>query len=123
MPAERAKSGRLHRVPLSAAALEVLGAARRLPDTSGLVLPSPTGRELSNATVSKLVRERGINAVPRGFRSSFRDWCGETAVAREVAEACLAHAVADATEAAYARSDLLARLAEVMENWGRYIAT
>ena len=122
VPAERAKNGRPHSVPLSAPALDVLSAARRLPDSSGLVFPSPTGRELSDSTVSKLVRENGIDAVPHGFRSSFRDWCGETAVAREVAEACLAHAVADATEAAYARSDLLARRAEVMEAWGKYVS-
>ena len=123
VPAERAKNGRPHRVPLSAPALDVLTTARRLPDNSGLIFPSPTGRELSDSTLSKLVRENGIDAVPHGFRSSFRDWCGETAVAREVAEACLAHTVADATEAAYARSDLLARRAEIMESWGRYITT
>ena len=58
---------------------------------------------------------------PHGFRSSFRDWCGETAVPREVAEACLAHAVADTTEAAYARSDLLARRRETMEAWGQHV--
>ena len=123
VPAERAKNARPHRVPLSAPALDVLTTARRLPNSSGLIFPSPTGRELSDSTLSKLVRENGIDAVPHGFRSSFRDWCGETAVAREVAEACLAHAVTNATEAAYARSDLLARRAEVMESWGRYLTT
>ena len=121
--AERAKNARPHRVPLSTAALEVLTAAKRLPDGSGLVFPSTNGREISNATMGKLLRENGIDAVPHGFRSSFRDWCGETGVAREVAEACLAHTVADATEAAYARSDLLARRAAVMEAWGQYLTT
>ena len=110
VPAERAKNTRPHRVPLSAPALDVLTATRNLPKGSGLLFPSPTGREISNATMGKLLRHNGIDAVPHGFRSSFRDWCGETAVA-------------DATEAAYARSDLLARRAEVMESWGRYITT
>ena len=123
VPAERAKNGRPHRVPLSAPALDVLTTARKLPDSSGLAFPSPTGRELSDSTLSKLVRENGIDAVPHGFRSSFRDWCGDTAGAREVAEACLARTVADATEAAYARSDPLARRAVVMEDWGGYITT
>ena len=108
-------------VPLSAPALDVLAAARTLPDSSGLVFPSPTGRQLSDSTISKLVCENGIDAVPLGFRSSFRDWCGETAVAREVAGACLGHAVQEATEAAYARSDLLARHRETMEDWGWYV--
>ena len=123
VPAERAKNARPHRVPLSAAALDVLTAAKSLPTSSGLIFPSANGRQVSNATMGKLLRQNGIDAVPHGFRSSFRDWCGETGVAREVAEACLAHTVADATEAAYARSDLLARRAAVMEAWGQYITT
>ena len=123
VPAERSKSGRPDRVPLSAPALDVLRAARILSDNSGLVFPTPTGRQISNATMGKLVRENGIDAVPHGFRSSFRDWCGETAIPREVAEACLAHAVADATEAAYARSDLLARRSDTLEAWGQYLTT
>ena len=82
-----------HRVPLSVAALGVLTAARELSDGTGLVFPSQRGKALSDMTLSKLMRDRGIKAVPHGFRSSFRDWCGETGVAREVAEACLAHAI------------------------------
>ena len=105
VPAERAKNARPHRVPLSAAALDVLTAAKRHPDSSGLVFPSANGREISNATMGKLLRENGIDAVLHRFRSSFRDWCGKTGVPCEVAEACLAHTVADVTEAAYARSD------------------
>ena len=123
VPAERAKNARPHRVPLSAAALDVLTAAKSLPASAGLIFPSANGRQISNATMGKLLRQNGIDAVPHGFRSSFRDWCGETGVAREVAEACLAHTVADATEAAYARSDLLARRAAVMEAWGQYLTT
>ena len=37
------------------------------------------------------------------------------------AEACRAHTVTDATEAAYARSDLLTRRRDTMEAWGRYV--
>ncbi|MYC46357.1 MAG: DUF4102 domain-containing protein [Acidimicrobiia bacterium] len=123
VPAEHTKNARPHRVPLSEAALEVLGAAKSLPASTDLVFPSPTGRQISNATMGKLLRQNGIDAVPHGFRSSFRDWCGETGVAREVAEACLAHTVANATEAAYARSDLLARRRDTMDAWGKYLTT
>ena len=83
--------------------------------------PAPTAGKISNATTGKLLREDGIDAAPHGFRSSFRDWCGETAVPREVAEACLAHTVADATEAAYARSDLLTRRRDTMKSWSQYV--
>ena len=71
---------------------------------------------------SKLLRRIGIEGTPHGMRSSFRDWCSETGVAREVAEAALAHKVRSQAEAAYARSDLLDRRREVMEAWGAYLA-
>ena len=66
-----------HRVPLSERAVAVLDEAREIADRSGLLFPSPTGRVLSDSTLSKLLRELGIGAVPHGFRSSFRDWAAE----------------------------------------------
>ena len=122
IPGERMKTGNEHRVPLSTAAIDVLRQAQALGDGSGLAFPSPRGKALSDATISKLVKENGIAAVPHGFRSSFRDWCGDSAVAREVAEACLAHQVGNAVELAYARSDLYQRRVEVMQAWADYVA-
>ena len=56
--------------------------------------------------------------VPHGFRSTFRDWAGETRPeGREVVERALAHTIKDQTEAAYARPDLLAKRAPLMEAW------
>ena len=55
------------------------------------------------------------------MRSTFRDWCGERGVARELAEACLAHRIGTAAEQAYARSDLLARRRQLMETWAQHI--
>ncbi|MCY4453733.1 MAG: tyrosine-type recombinase/integrase [Immundisolibacterales bacterium] len=123
IPGSRTKAGREHRVPLPGAALAVLEAARELSDCApdSLVFPSQRGRALSDMTLSKAMKDRGIDAVPHGFRSSFRDWCGETGIARDVAEAALAHVVKDKAEAAYARSDLLERRADVMERWARYV--
>ena len=92
-----------------------------MSDTSGLVFPSVTGRPLSDNTVSKLLRENGVDAVPHGFRSSFRDWCAESGVAREIAEAALAHVVRDSVERAYFRSDVLERRREVMQRWADYL--
>ena len=77
IPAERTKTAREFRIPLSSHSLKILNKARELTDGSGLIFPSPTGRTLSDSTISKLVRENGIKAVPHGFRSSFRDWCAE----------------------------------------------
>ena len=122
VPAERMKAGREHRVPLSDAALDVLERARPLSGGEGLIFPSVTGRALSDSTLSKMLRELGVAAVPHGFRSSFRDWCAETGKAREIAEAALAHRIADKVEAAYARSDLFDRRRTLMDQWAGYLA-
>lgn len=120
IPAERMKSGREHRVPLSDAALAVLDRARELSEGDGLVFPSVTGKMLSDSTVSKLLRENGIEAVPHGFRSSFRDWCAETGKPREIAEAALAHVV-QGVEGAYFRSDLFEARRGLMQEWADFV--
>ena len=73
VPASRMKAKRDHRVPLSARALEILHEARELSGGSDLLFPSAHGRALSGNTISRLVRDLGIEAVPHGFGSSFRD--------------------------------------------------
>ena len=123
IPEDRTKSGREHRVPLSSGALRVLDQARAVGNGTGLVFPGRRGRPLSETTHSLMLRRFGIACVPHGMRSSFRDWCSETGVAREVAEASLAHVVKNKVEAAYARSDLLDQRREVMEAWAQYIAS
>ena len=122
VPAERMKANREHRVPLSCRAAEILQAARALRNGSTLVFPSPRGKPLSDMTLSKLLKEQGVQAVPHGFRSSFRDWASEeTNHPREVVEAALAHQVKDKVEAAYARSTLFERRRRLMANWGAYL--
>ena len=120
IPAERMKAGRPHRVPLSQQALGVLQEARSLDDGSRLIFPSVRGT-LGDSTISKLLRDRGIEGTPRGMRSSFRNWCAETGVPRELAESALAHVVQNATEAAYLRSDLLERRSALMQQWADYL--
>ena len=121
IPAERMKAGREHRIPLSGPALDVLRQAHELTGSVGLVFPSANGKALSDSTISKLLRENGIEAVPHGFRSSFRDWCAEANIDRQTAESALAHSLGDATEAAYLRSDLFALRRAAMDSWGSYL--
>ena len=121
IPSQHTKTGREHRVPLSTGALAVLATALPRSGGKGLVFPSPTGRVLSNATMSKLCKENKVGCVPHGMRSSFRDWCGETGVSREVAEKALGHEIRNAAEKAYARTDLLERRRHLMEQWSRYL--
>ena len=125
IPSTRMKAGAAHRVPLSDAALAVLEQARALDDGSGLVFPSALkpGRCLSDMTLTKLLRSTGLadRATVHGFRSSFRDWCGERAnVPREVAEVALAHTV-PGVEGSYFRSDLLAKRRRLMQRWADFL--
>ena len=123
VPAQRMKAKKEHRVPLSTRAVQVLGEALSLSDSSGLIFPSSTARGPLSNTLLKLLRELHIQAVPHGFRSSFRDWCAEcTDVLRAVAEAALAHVNTNRVEAAYMRSDLFERRRELMEAWSDYLS-
>ena len=120
-PGSKMKSRKAHSVPLSRQALDLLIEARALTDGTGYVFPGTSGM-LADTAMRKLATAAKIGGTVHGMRSSFRDWCGEMGVAREVAEASLAHAMGDETERAYARSDLLERRRETMQAWGEYIA-
>jgi integrase len=123
VPAERMKAGREHRVPLSDQALAVLRVVAKLrtnPRADGFVFPGgKPGKPLSSMALLMLLRRmaRG-DLTTHGFRSTFRDWCAEaTNYPREVAEAALAHALRDKTEAAYQRGDLMEKRRCLMEEW------
>jgi len=86
------------------------------------VFPNVSGRAMSDSTMSKLCRELGIQAVPHGFRSSFRDWAGEqTDAPHAVMEAVLAHIIPNAAERTYARSDLLEKRRKLMDQWAAFV--
>ena len=126
VPADRMKSGKPHRVPLSPEALQVLSQVRNLD--ANLIFPSPNRsgntatRQLSDTVFKALMdRMKRDNLTTHGFRSTFRDWCSESAHAdREVAEAALSHSLGNRVERAYARSDLLDRRRGLMDAWARY---
>ena len=68
IPGDRTKTGKTHRVPLSAEALRVLTEAEALGGRSGLIFPSTTGRPLTCEGVSKMLKDQNVGAVPHGFR-------------------------------------------------------
>jgi integrase len=121
VPPERMKAGKEHRVPLSAPAVKLLQALPRV-EGNDLVFPSArSGRPLSDMTLTKVMRDMDLEAVPHGFRSTFRDWASErTNYPREVAEMALAHAIGDKVEAAYRRGELLEKRRRMMADWARY---
>ena len=123
VPAERMKAKKEHRVPLSESAITILQAATKIAGTD-LVFPAPRGGKLSDMTLTAVTRRMNVNAVPHGFRSTFRDWCAErTNYPRDVAEMALAHAIGDKVEAAYRRGDLFDKRRNLMAEWAAFINT
>lgn len=134
IPASRMKAGKEHRVPLSQRAVALLEALPRMQG-SPFVFPAARGGQLSDMALSAcmkrinearpggyLDRVSGRPAVPHGLRSTFRDWCAERGVDRDLAEVALAHTVGSEVERAYRRSDMLDRRRALLADWGGFLA-
>ena len=123
IPASRMKAKKEHRIPLCIRALEILEQAKALGETGLVFEGTKRGKALSDATMSKLVKELGYDVDIHGFRTSFRTWTQEqTNFPREVAEAALAHSIKDKAEAPYARSDLFDKRRMMMDAWAAFLA-
>jgi integrase len=127
IPAAHTKTKQEHRVPLAPQAIKLL---RSLPTMAGTtkLFPSVRGGALSDMALSQLMRgmrERGeltVEAVPHGFRSTFRDWAAEqTNYPDEIRKAASGHAIGDAVKAAYQRTDLLDKRRKLMMEWADYL--
>ena len=125
IPKERMKRGREHRVPLSDRAIDVLKSINRIEGSPWVFDSRGKGKPLSNMAMSNYLKGTlGFKQYTvHGFRSSFRDWAGETTGhSREVIEQSLAHSLADQTEAAYQRGDYLEKRRTLMADWGNYLS-
>ncbi len=128
IPGSRMKAKVPHRVPLSAAALDIVKTLKEQKQHETLAFPSPRAKVLSDMTLTALLRRvkaksdtPGRVATAHGYRSSFRDWASEQGYARDLAERALAHTVANKVEAAYYRTDLLDQRRPRMEAWARHV--
>ena len=128
IPAANTKTKQEHRVPLAPSAIELLYS---LPQLAGnpKVFPSVRGKALSDMTLSQLMRrmrERGelkVEAVPHGFRSTFRDWAAEhTSYPDEIRKAASGHTVGDSVHQAYQRTDLLEKRRRLMNDWASFVS-
>ncbi len=124
VPKTRMKAGKEHRVPLSDEAVNLLKKLPRFEDCE-IAFPSPRLKHFSDAVFSALLERMGRKDITaHGFRSSFRDWAGETtSFPREVIEHALAHQLKDKAEAAYQRGDLLVKRGKLMQAWSGYCNT
>ncbi len=75
---------------------------------------------MSENTYVKLLRDLDIPTSAHGLRATFRSWCSDTGVPRDLAEMALGHAVRG-VEGASARSDMLERRRPLMQQWAAHI--
>ena len=123
VPADRMKAGAEHQVPLSPDVVSLLRDLRPKTAKPGdLVFQSAAGAKLSNMSMAMLLRRMDRSSITvHGFRSTFRDWAGETTkFAREDVEMALAHAIESKTERAYRRGRALEKRRKLMGAWARY---
>lgn len=127
IPAAHTKTTQEHRVPLAPQAIKLLLSLPTVAGTTKL-FPSTRGGALSDMALSQLMRgmrDRGelhVEAVPHGFRSTFRDWGAEqTSYPDEIRKAASGHTVGDSVQQAYQRSDLLEKRRRMMDDWAKFL--
>ena len=126
VPAERMKSGKEHRVPLSKRAVEILQTMLAAKQNE-YIFPGHSVAKNSHMSTGtcRIVMKRMENFsqyTPHGLRSTFRDWAAETtSFANETLELALAHTIANKAEAAYRRQDQLEKRAKLMQHWQNFI--
>jgi integrase len=124
IPEDRMKMGKLHKIPLSSVAVEILTAIKvdQEVEPNDYVLASPRGRPLVENTILRTAKRirPAIALTAHGFRSSFRDWAGDmTDTPREVTEAALARVIGG-VEGAYRRSTALQKRRALIETWASH---
>lgn len=121
IPAERMKAGKEHRIPLSDEAIALIKNISQVSD-SQYIFPAPRNGQLSDMSLTGVLRRMDFGHITQhGFRSSFRDWAGETThYPREVIEHALAHQLADKAEAAYQCGDLVEKRSKLMADWAQF---
>lgn len=121
IPKSRTKTGIEHRIPLVAEAQAIVTQCRQA-EGQALLFPSPTGKPMSDATMSRFMEREGYKARPHGFRATFRTWVEEqTDTPFEIKEAVLGHTVDSDVVRAYQRSDRLEKRRELMNEWTSFL--
>ena len=122
VPAARMKADRAHEVPLSAPAIQLLENLHTDKcEGQDRVFRNDKGHSLSNMAMLTLLRRMDVPVTVHGFRSSFRDWAGETtSYEREVIEMALAHTIGSKAERAYRRGSALEKRRSLMNDWTQH---
>ena len=121
VPAERMKIAKVHRVPLSARAVDIVTTA--IGANGKFAFDGSNGKPLSSMAMAMLLRRMKVDYTVHGFRSAFSDWVAETTdYSSEVREASLSHTIENKAEAAYRRGDLFDKRRALMNDWAAFCA-
>ena len=121
IPKERTKTGIEHRIPLVPEARAIVAQCIQNGNHT-LLFPSPTGKPMSDATMSRFMEREVYRVRPHGFRATFRTWGEEqTDTQFEVKESALGHKVDKGVVGAYQRSDRLDKRRILMGEWIAYL--
>lgn len=121
IPKERMKKGRIHQVPLSDRAIEILKRRKEHAHSDYVFFGYQRDKGLDDKSMRLVLHKMKVNATVHGFRSTFRDWAGDkTDYARETIEECLAHLVGNTTEQAYRRRTGLEKRRALMAEWAAF---
>lgn len=122
IPGERMKACKVHRVPLSDAAIGVIERMHKSRISDFIFPGTKESKPIADTSLTSVLKRMERNDITaHGFRSTFKDWASETtAYSREVTEMALAHAIENKTEEAYRRGDLFEKRTQLMSDWARY---
>jgi integrase len=111
------------RVPLSDEALRVIGRAKENAK-DGYLFPGKRQPTISLDSMAAIMRRRGLEARPHGFRTSLKTWLSETQqVSREVSEMVISHQTGSRIERAYNRTDYLEQRRDLAFNWAEFMTS
>ena len=133
VPAADTKMKVEHSVPLSEAAIAFLNDLKQTQEhqkiSTQYLFPSPRNKILSDMALSELMRgmrQRGefsSDAVPHGFRSTFRTWLADqTDYPDEIRKAANGHKVSDVIKKTYERTTFFDKRRHLMEDWSNFLA-
>jgi integrase len=124
------------RVPLSPRAVEIVRDTQAASSSRYVFPGQSAGKPFSNMAMLTVIRRMNSVApldgkwidpdqnkpiVPHGFRSTFRVWAEEIGrFPHSVIEQAMGHAVGNAIERAYRRTDILELRRELMNHWALF---
>ncbi len=122
IPDTRVKATGEHTIPLSPQVMQLL---RNLPRVTEFVFPGRTrSKGMTTAAGMKLLKTLQPGITQDGFRATFRDWAvNQAGYPREVIMHAMGPQSRDKAEAAYLRSDLIAKRARLMSDWANFCDT